>query len=386
MSLPLSASVCFLVLLTETVAAQSFPVSDRELATAINQLGDFDYDVRIRASRLIRRTSSEQAQRLLATTIAGHDDGYVRFRALVLLMGFGEDAAADVVHGVISDPNDRLRAVAYSYMEHNPDPAMIGQLLAALETETSEFVRPALIRALASHGSDLAVRTRLVADIDRGVDFFRGVVIEALGDREAHYAVGPLMRVAGESGPLQDDALLALARIGDRRILPLLADLQGRNAELEQLVSGAASALGVDRQAHMRFLAESLRFAVVAGDEPDLVSSAAAGLGAVASMGDTDAIDTLFDVGMGASNAAREQIALVLATLAMRKPSTFLPYLETRVDLETALLVIRDGFDMLDEDFEEERFFMAARTFFWANPEGSLGRDVAGTLIKVLEF
>ena len=90
--------------------------------------------------------------------------------------------------------------------------------------------------------------------------------------------------------------------------------------------------------------------------------------------------------GMGASNAAREQIALVLATLAMRKPSIFLSYLETRVDLETALLVIRDGFDMLDEDFEEERFFMAARTFFWANPEGSSGRDVAGTLIEVLEF
>tara|TARA_Y100000588_G_scaffold37274_1_gene35761 strand:+ start:252 stop:1337 length:1086 start_codon:yes stop_codon:yes gene_type:complete len=359
--------------------------SDGQLDKAINQLGDFDFDVRTQASRLIRRMSLERVEPSLVLAVLGHEDGYVRFRALVLLTGFGQ-AAADVIRAVISDPNDRLRAVAYGYLEHYPDPAMVEYLLAALETETSEFVRPALIRALASHTSERTVRSRLIADIDRGVDFFRGAVIEALGDRGARYAVGPLMNVARESGPLQDDALLALAKIGDQRILPLLATLQGRDAELEPVVSGVASALGVDRLEHMRFMTESLSYAVSAGDQLGLVSASAAGLGVVASKGDADAIDGLIDVAIEAPVAARERIAIVLASLAMRQPSVLLAYLEMRADLEAAILVVRDGFDILDEDLAEERFFMTARASFWANPEGSRARSVAGRVIELLEF
>ena len=382
----MSATACCVVLLVATMSAQSQPVLEGELSTAIDQLGDFDYDVRTRASRLIRRQPFEQIEPLLAAAVAGHVDGYVRFRALVLLTGFGKAAVDDVVRGVMSDPNDRLRTVAYGYLAHNPDPALIERLLAALDTEMSEFVRPALIRALASQGSTPTVRRRLVADIDRGVDFFRGAVIEALGDYGANYAVESLMRVAGESGPLQDDALLALAKIRDRRSLPLLASLQGQSADLEPLVSGVASALGVDRQAHMRFMADTLAFAAAAEDQADLVSAAAAALGAVASVGGIDALDALFDVGMGAPNAVREQIALVLASFAMRQPSALLSYLETRTDLDEAVLVIRDGFDMLDEDFEEERFFMIARVLFWTNSDGSRARAVAATLIEMLDF
>jgi len=70
----------------------------------------------------------------------------------------------------------------------------------------------------------------------------------------------------------------------------------------------------------------------------------------------------------------------------MRQPSALLSYLETRTDLEVAGLVIRDGFDMLDEDLEEERFFMIARASFWMNSDGSRARAVAGTLIEILEF
>lgn len=365
--------------------AQQRVTSDGQLATAINQLGDFDFDVRTQASRLIRRMPLERVEPPLVLTILGHEDGYVRFRALVLLTGFGQ-AAADVIRGVISDPNDRLRAVAYGYLEHNPDPAMVEHLLAALETETSEFVRPALIRALASHANERTVRVRLMADIDRGVEFFRGAVIEALGDRGARYAVGSLINIASESGPLQDDALLALAKIGDPRVLPLLATLQGRNAELEPVVSGVASALGVDRSEHMSFMTESLRYAVSAGDQLGLVSASAAGLGVVASKGDINAIDSLIDVAIEAPVAARERIAIVLASLAMRQPSVLLSYLEMRADLEGAILVVRDGFDILDEDLAEERFFMTARASFWANPEGSRARSVAGKLIELLEF
>ena len=369
-----------------SAAAQPAPVGERDLTAAIDQLSDFDYDVRTRASNLVRRTPEEQARLALAAAVSGHADEYVRFRALVLLVGFGGAVARQAVLGVLVDPNDRLRAVAYGYFEHNPESATAGQLLAALETEASEFVRPALIRALVAHDADPAVRARLVADVDRGVDFFRGAVIEALGDRGATYALDPLMRIAGESGPLQDDAILALARIGDTRALSTVASLQGRDAVLEPMVSAAAASLGADREEHARFVAESLRFAVTGGVHQDLLRSAAAGLGALASRGDAGALQVLFDVGVGAAATAREPIALVLGTLAMRHPTAVLAHLETRTDLEAAALVLRDAFDMLDEDLEEERFFMTARATFWAAPEPSPARAVAEELIRVLEF
>jgi len=41
---------------------------------------------------------------------------------------------------------------------------------------------------------------------------------------------------------------------------------------------------------------------------------------------------------------------------------------------------------MLDEDLEEERFFMTTRTAFWVAPEGSRSRAVSEELIRVLEF
>jgi HEAT repeat protein len=365
---------------------QPAPVSEPDLRTAIDQLGDFDHGVRTRASSLVRRAPEALARTVLAAAVGTHEDGYVRFRALVLLVGFGGPEARAAVLEVLTDPNDRLRTVAYGYFEHNPDPAMTDRLLAAIETETSEFVRPALIRALSAHDADPAVRERLVADIDRGVDFFRGAVIEALGDRGATYALDPLMRLAGDAGPLQDDALLALARIGDRRALNVVASLQGRDADLEPMVSAAAASLGSDREEHTRFITDSLRFAADAGDQQSVVRSAASGLGALASRGDVGALQVLFDVGVGAPDPARDAIALVLGTFAMRQPTAVISHLETRSDLDAAALVLRDGFDMLDEDLEEERFFMTARAAFWAAAEPSPARTVTEMLIGVLEF
>jgi hypothetical protein len=41
---------------------------------------------------------------------------------------------------------------------------------------------------------------------------------------------------------------------------------------------------------------------------------------------------------------------------------------------------------MLEEDFEEERFFAAVRKAYWAAPDESATRKVADTLIQKLEF
>ena len=76
----------------------------------------------------------------------------------------------------------------------------------------------------------------------------------------------------------------------------------------------------------------------------------------------------------------------MLGALAMRHPNAVLAHLETRTDLEAVALVLRDAFDMLNEDLEEERFFMTVRAAFWAAPEQSQARTVAEELIRVLEF
>jgi hypothetical protein len=65
---------------------------------------------------------------------------------------------------------------------------MTSTLLAALQTETAEFVRPALIAALAAVGQDPQVQRALLGEVGRGLDFFRSAVID-------HWAgIGPSMQ------------------------------------------------------------------------------------------------------------------------------------------------------------------------------------------------
>ena len=79
-----------------------------------------------------------------------------------MLLGFNDSRTADLVRQTLADPNDRLRTVAYMYYEHHPSANETPALLDALEREESEFVRPALIRALAAQGADPRVRDTLL--------------------------------------------------------------------------------------------------------------------------------------------------------------------------------------------------------------------------------
>ncbi|MGE4055160.1 MAG: HEAT repeat domain-containing protein, partial [Vicinamibacterales bacterium] len=163
-------------------------VSIEELTSAINQLGNLDYDVRTEASRTIRRAQPAQAVPALLRALDEHADGYVRYRALVLLTGFNDPRTRDAMRESMMSPNDRLRIVAFSYFAHNPAPELAPALLARLDAELAEFVRPALVRALAAHGQSPDVQRALVRDATRGEDFFRSAVIEALGEHRASYA------------------------------------------------------------------------------------------------------------------------------------------------------------------------------------------------------
>ena len=204
-------AILWLVAAGATARAQAAP---GELAQAIAQLGDFDHAIRVEASRVVRRAEAEAAVPALIEAAHRHDDSYVQFRAAVLLYGFGDRRVREFFRDALDSPNGRVRAAAYDYAEHAPDPALVPRLMAALERETSEFVRPALVRALAAHDGDPEVRAQLVRDIDQGEGYFRGAVIEALGDYKAEYAVEALIRIAADAGPLRDDAVLALGKIG----------------------------------------------------------------------------------------------------------------------------------------------------------------------------
>lgn len=364
------------------------PVSPEQLKAAIDNLGRLDYDVRMNAARTVRRAPAATATAALIEAATGHADGYVRYRALVLLSGFNDPRARDIMEEALGDANDRLRAVAYAYFEHNPDKTIAPLLVTALDKEASEFVRPELTRALAAYGAfEPKARAALLPLVARGQDFFRAVVIEALGDYKAAYAIDAIERVAKLEGPLQDDAALALGKSGDSGALGTLAELQ-RTAprEYQPAVAAGICLLGVNCESHQGFITATLRFAVANLGFQDLLRASANALAALAVAGRADAFATLLDTGVPARDPARAPIALAAGTVAIRNTPLALKALELRQDLDEAVLLLRDAFDMLEEDYEEERFFAAVRRAYWDAAEGSARRTVCEALIQKLEF
>jgi HEAT repeat protein len=374
-----------------TVSAEarqgSESVTPEEVAAAIDRLGNLDYGIRAKAAQTVRRAPAALAVTALLRAVDEHADGYVRFRALVLLSGFNDPRARDVMRRAIDDPNDRLREVGYAWFEAHPETSLASDLLKRLETEMAEFVRPALIRALAALGSDPAVQKALLRDVFRGQDFFRSVVIEALGDHQAKYAVPALIDVAKLDGPLRDDAVLALGRIGDPRAIETFAELQRHASQADQPTIAAAICLaGRNCESHRGFLIQTVKFAVSQIGFQELVRSAAGGLAALAERSDRQAFQALVDVGIPSQDPARAPIALALGRVAVRNPAFVLDSLAHVADLEGTVLLLRDAFDMFEEDFDEERFYVTVRRAFWEAPEKSALRTLANELIARLDF
>ncbi|MDP1572592.1 MAG: hypothetical protein Q8L86_21565 [Vicinamibacterales bacterium] len=390
---PLGAAVLVLGLALATMPAagaqERGPADTPQavLQAAIDQLGDLDYDTRMNAARTVRRTAGALAVPALVAAYESHGDSYVRFRALVLLTGFTDPRIDDAMVAAAASPHDRLREVAYGYFEHRPAPALVPQLLKALDAEEGEFVRPALVRALAASGDDPAVRQALLRDVMRGADFFRGTVIEALGDYKWPDALAPITEVAKLDGPLQDDAAVALGKIGDKGALETLAALQ-RTAvrEHQPAIAAAICLLGVNCSSHLGYLRRTLEFADRNPGYQELLRGAAAGLGAIAVGGNAEALHALLDVGIPSQDPVRAPIALALGLVALRNTPLMLAELERHPGRTDAISLLAEGFDMLEEDLEEEQFFVAVRRAYWAAAEGSPTRAVAEELITALHF
>ncbi len=363
------------------------PVSAAQLQAAINKLGDLDYATRTEASRTVRRSPSAQAVPALIQAVAEHADGYVRYRALVLLTGFNDPRTKDSMRESLSSPNDRLRTVAYSFFERNPDPAMVPPLLTALDKELAEFVRPALVRALAANGTDPRVRQALQREVGRGEDFFRSAVIEALGDYKAAFAFDALTAVANLDGPLQDDAALALGKIGDKRALETLAAIQRTAPRQSQpAIAAAICLLGVNCASHHGYLVEVLKFSNQTAGFQELLRGAAAGLAALGVAGHAEAVASLFEIGIPSADPTRAPVALALGTIALRATPLMMTTLERHPDRDKAIALLAEGFDMLQEDLDKERFFALARRTYWDSPERSPRRALMQTLIGQLDF
>lgn len=362
-------------------------MSDEQLAAAIDRLGVLDYAIRTSASRTVRRVPAVQAIPTLTRAVAEHADGYVRYRALVLLTGFNDPRTVDSMRSSLKSPNDRLRAVAYGFFERHPDASMASDFLDALDKEPGEFVRPALVRALAALGAEPRVQRALVRDAGRGDDFFRSAVIEALGDYRATYALDALTAVARLEGPLQDDAALALGKIGDKRAIETLAGLQRTAApSMQPAVATAICLLGVNCQTHEPYLIDTLRFADKNSGYQDLLRGAAAGLGALAIAGHREALDALFEVGLPSRDPTRAPITLALATVALRSTPILLTTLQQHPDRERAIALVGEGFDMLEEDLDKEIFFATIRRTYWNAEVASPARSLTQALIGKLDF
>jgi hypothetical protein len=72
--------------------------------------------------------------------------------------------------------------------------------------------------------------------------------------------------------------------------------------------------------------------------------------------------------------------------VALRNAPIVLKLLEKETIREPAIELLREAFDMLEEDFDEEQFFATVRRAYWQAPAGSPARVVADTLIRKLEF
>jgi len=355
---------------------------------AIRKLGSLDHTVRTEAARLVRRASADVAVPALAAAARSETDEYVRYRALTVLSGFNGPVPGEVMREVRADRNDRLRLVAYAWFEHHPDPALVPLLIEAMQKEQSEFVRPALTRALAAHASDPRAREVLAPLVLRGADFFRGAVIEALGEYGGKFALTDVTSVAQQEGPLQDDAVTALGRFGDPASVSVLARLQ-RSARdhIQPTISAALCMLGRACDETEKYLRDVLDFAANNEGNQAVLRGAVHAQTILALSGRKGALQALFDLGVKSkAESVRAPVALGIGLVALRKPAVILDALEPRSDLAGAIELLRDAFDQLSEDFEEEQFFAAVRREYWAAAADSPRRRMTEKLIQVLEF
>jgi hypothetical protein len=94
----------------------------------------------------------------------------------------------------------------------------------------------------------------------------------------------------------------------------------------------------------------------------------------------------LFTVGIPSRDPTRAPVSLALATIALRSTPLMMSILQAHPNREKAVELMAEGFDILEEDYEKERFFAFVRHAYWDSPENSPARELMRTLIGKLDF
>jgi hypothetical protein len=155
---------------------------------------------------------------------------------------------------------------------------------------------------------------------------------------------------------------------------------------IQPAIATAICLLGSNCDMHRAYLLKILAFADKVPGYQELLRGAATGLAALAEAGDREALSGLIDAGIPAQDTVRAPTALALASVAVKSPAAILAGLDARPDRSGAVELLRDGFDMLEEDFAEEAFYVTIRRAYWAAAEGSPTRATAQAIIQKLEF
>src|SRR5262249_33659244 len=147
--------------------------------------------------------------------------------------------------------------------------------------------------------------------------------------------------------------------------------------ELQPTITAALCLMGNDCTAALADLEQTLVTASATDDRQPLLRGAVHALGMLARGGHDQALQVLFRTGVAARDSARAPIALGVGLVALRDPALMLRALEASQTVEQDAALLADSFDMLNEVFEEERFYAAVRERYWSAPAGSVARHVA---------
>ena len=135
--------------------------------------------------------------------------------------------------------------------------------------------------------------------------------------------------------------------------------------ESQPTIAAAICLLGINCDAHVAYLVETLRFADKSLGYQELLRNTVAALVALAKSGNVQALTALFEVGIEAVDPPRAPMALGVGTVAVRNTPLMLSFLEGYKNADAAIGLIGEGFDMLEEDYEEESFFATVRRGYW---------------------
>ena len=320
-----------------------------QLQAAIDKLGDLDYATRTDASRTVRRTAGAAGR---ARAAAGGRRARRRVRPL------SRARAADRLQRSADEGRDArvARQPERSAARRSPTASSSTTPIRAMVPAAPGRARqgagasssgPALVRALAALGDDprvragaararsAAARTSSAAPSSR-----RSATTRPRTPSTRSTAVAKL------DGPLQDDAALALGRIGDKRALETLAALQRtRAAARRSRRSPRPSACSASTASRTRAISiETLKFADQNPGFQELLRGAAAGLGALARRrpcrGGRRAVRRSAS---RRSDPTRAPVALALATVALRNTPLMLTMLEKHPTASDADRAARRG-------------------------------------------